>query len=407
VLAFDEALSRVLGAVTPFEGEAVALAGTAGRVLLESVAADLDLPPFDTTAMDGWAVRASEAAAAPVRLRVAGPTVGAGGRGEALPSGTALKVMTGAPMPAGSDAVVPVEVAEEGGGTVRLLEAPASGAHVRKRGEVVAWGAALLSPGRRLSPADVALLAAAGRGSVRVVRRARAAVLVTGDEIVSPDAVPGPAQIRSTNGPLLVSALARLGADVSDLGVSRDERRALRDALGRALAGGFDLVLTTGGVSAGDFDLVPALLEELGVTARFHKVAIRPAKPVFFGTRAETLVFGLPGNPVSAAVAFDLFVRPAWRKASGLTPPLPPPEEARLTAPARNKGSRLAFVPASLARDGGRLAATPIPAKGSHDVLSHARANGLLVLAPGSALAAGDRVPVHVGTDETTLGRFE
>jgi molybdopterin molybdotransferase len=310
-------------------------------------------------------------------------------------------------MPEGSDAVVPVEEAEEDGATVRLLAAPAPGAHIRKRGDVVTRGDLLLAPGRRLSPTDVALLAAAGRGSVRTARHARAAVLVTGDEIVPPDSVPGPARIRNTNGPLLVSALARLGAEVTDLGVSRDDRGTLRAALGRALARGFDLVLTTGGVSAGDFDLVPALLEELGVAACFHKVAIRPAKPVFFGTKGETLVFGLPGNPVSAAVAFDLFVRPAWRKASGLTPPLPPPDEARLTAPAKNKGSRLAFAPASLVREGGRLAATPIPAKGSHDVVAHARANGLLVLPAGAGFAAGDRVAVHVGTDETTLGPFE
>jgi molybdopterin molybdotransferase len=407
VLAFDEALSRVLGAVTPFESEPVPLAGAAGRVLREPVDADIDVPPFDTTAMDGWAVRAAEAAAAPLRLRVAGPTVGAGGRGGALPAGAALKVMTGAPMPDGSDAIVPVEQAEEEREAVLLRTAPAEGAHVRRRGEVIARGDRLLASGRRLSPADIVLLAAAGRASVRTARRARTAVLVTGDEVVATEATPGPAQIRNTNGPLLVASLTRLGADVTDLGVSRDERDALSAALGRALAGGFDVVLTTGGVSAGDFDLVPALLETLGVTAHFHKVAIRPAKPVFFGTKGPTLVFGLPGNPVSAAVALDLFVRPALRKSSGLLPPLPPTEVARLTAPARNKGSRLAFVPATLAREGGRLTATPIRAKGSHDVLAHARANGLLVLPGGSALAAGDRADVHVGTDETTLGRFE
>ena len=407
VLAFDEALARVLDAVTRLGGETVPLDGAAGRVLAEAVAADLDLPPFDTTAMDGWAVRAADVASAPALLRVAGGTVGAGGSGPPLAPGTALKVMTGAPMPEGSDAVVPVEEAEDRGAEVRLLASPKAGAHVRRRGEVIARGEALLEPGRRLSPADLVLLASAGRGAARVARRAKAAVLVTGDEIVPPSSRPGPAQIRNTNGPLLVAALGRLGAEVEDLGTSRDDRAALSAALRSVLERDVDLLLTTGGVSAGDFDLVPAVLEALGVEARFHKVAIKPAKPVFFGTRGRTLVFGLPGNPVSAAVAFDLLVRPALRKASGLSPALPAPDEARLTAPVANKGARLAFHPARLARTEGRLLAEPIRSKGSHDVLAHARANGLLVLPPDSAHAAGDRVPAYAGTEETTLGRLE
>lgn len=407
MISFDEALGRLLDAVTPGDAEVVPLAAAAGRVLAEPIAADLDLPPFDTTAMDGWAVPACAAATAPLSFRAAG-TLGAGQPASPLPAGFALKIMTGAPLPPESDAVVPVEDATEGeDGTVRLLVAPEKGAHVRKQGEVIAAGDTLLAPGRRLSPADLVLAAAAGRESLRVVKRSRVGVLVTGHEIVAAASRPGPAQIRNTNGPLLRAALARCGAEPRDLGTAPDDERALRVILGNALAAGFDLLLTTGGVSAGDYDLVPAVLEELGAVPRFHKVAIKPGKPLFFAVAGGTLVFGLPGNPVSAAVAFDLFVRPALRKAAGVAPALPPPVEAVLAAPAANKGPRLTFYPARLSWNGPELVAAPIPTKGSHDVLAHARAQGLLVLPPRSHLAKGDRALVHLGTEETTLGAFE
>lgn len=404
MISFDEALASVLDAAPPPDAETVPLAAAAGRVLAERISADLDLPPFDTTAMDGWAVPASAAAPAPSRFRMAG-TIGAGQPADPLPAGYALKVMTGAPLPPGSDTIVPVEEArEEADGTVSLLVAPEIGAHVRRKGEVVAAGEALLAPGRRLTPADLVLAAAAGREALRVARRLRAGVLVTGHEVVAVASRPGPAQIRNTNAPLLCAVLARCGAEARDFGIVPDDAPALRVALGNALAAGLDVLLTTGGVSAGDFDIVPGILEELGVFPRFHKVSIKPGKPVFFSAAGKTLVFGLPGNPVSTAVVFDLLVRPALRKAAGLSPPLPPPVEAALAAPAANPGSRLFFAPARLSWTGPELVAVPVPTKGSHDVGAHARAGGLLVLPPGARLAAGDRVLVHLGTEETTLG---
>ena len=180
-----------------------------------------------------------------------------------------------------------------------------------------------------------------------------------------------------------------------------DRREELAAALAPALEGGLDLVVTTGGVSAGDYDLVLEVLRGLGVEVLFHKVSIRPAKPVLFGRMGSTLVFGLPGNPVSAAVALDLFVRAALRLASGLRPALPAARPARLTAPVRNKGPRLAFHPAVVSEDEGRIVATPLVTKGSHDVLSHALSNAYLRLAPATALARGDLVPVYPG--EATL----
>ena len=407
MISFDEALSHVIDATSPLDNESVPLASAAGRVLAETVVADLDLPPFDTTAMDGWAVPAAAAAGVPARFRVAG-TLGAGAPAAELPVGWALKLMTGAPLPGGSDAIVPVEEArEEDGGTVTLLQPPKPGAHVRRRGEVFAAGDTLLSAGRRLAPADLVLAAAAGRDAVRVVRRARAGVVVTGQEVVPSGSRPGPAQIRNTNGPLLFSALSRFGAEALDFGTVSDDRRALRVKLGSALESRLDLLLTTGGVSTGDFDIVPEVLEELGARPRFHRVAMKPGKPVFFAEAGQTLVFGLPGNPVSAAVVFDLLVRPALRKAAGLSPALPPAVAATLVRPVANGGSRRVFHPARLSRDGSRLMAEAIPTRGSHDVVAHARADGLLVLEPGVRLAAGERIGVLLPTAETTLGAWE
>jgi molybdopterin molybdotransferase len=403
VLAFGEALEIVLGAVTPLAAVVVPLDEAAGRVLSEEVVADLPLPPFDTTAMDGWAVRAGDVGKAPALVKHEG-TSGAGSAPGMLPRGAAWKVMTGAPMPPGSDAVVPVEEsAEIDGTTVRLDTAPRAGAHVRSKGEIFEKGTLLLSPGRRLTPADLVLAAAAGRASLRVARPFRASVLVTGDEIVPTGTLPGPAQIRNTNGPLLLAALRRAGAEITDLGVVRDREDALARALRAALKSGADLVLTTGGVSEGDYDFVAEALETAGASIRFHKVSIRPAKPLLFATKGATLVFGLPGNPVSTAVAFDFFVRPALRAAAGIVPPLPTPLPARLTSPVKNKGPRLAFHPATLlVRDGEELV-EPLATKGSHDVLNHARANAFLQLPPGSAFDAGDLVPVHRPTQETTF----
>ena len=403
MITFEEALANVVGAVTPLTAVAVSLGEAAGRVLAEDVAADLPFPAFDMTAMDGWAVRAAEVGKTPSLLARAG-TAGAGRVTGPLPVGAAWKVMTGAPMPPGSDAVVPVEdAAEIDEKTVRLDVAPHPGAHVRLQGEVFQKGALLLPAGRRLTPADLVLAAAAGRATLRVARPIRAAVLVTGDEIVAPGKAPGPAQIRNTNGPLLIGALRRAGAQVTDLGVARDMEESLVKALCGALERGDDLLLTTGGVSAGDYDYVATALETAGASIRFHKVAIRPAKPVLFATKGATLVFGLPGNPVSAAVGFDFLVRPVLRSAAGILPPLPPPLPARLASPVRNKGPRLAFHPASLSLRDGEEIVEPIATKGSHDVLAHARANAFLELKPGSSFAAGDLVPVHRGSPESTF----
>lgn len=410
MIPFDEARDRVLSAASPLAPVSVSLPEAAGRVLREELEADLDVPPFDTTAMDGWAVRSAElrgaSGSSPVTRTVAGG-IGAGSvpRGP-LPAGSALKVMTGAPLPRGADAVVPVEKAREepGGGAVALLEEVERGSHVRSRGEVIRAGRRLLSAGRTLTPADLVLAVSAGRESLLVGPRPRAAVLVTGDEIVPAGSRPGPGRIRNTNAPLLLASLARAGAEGSDLGTCRDDAALLHERLGQALEAGPDLLLTTGGVSAGDYDLVAEVLSALGCQALFHGVAMRPGKPVLFARRGRTLVFGLPGNPVSTAAAFDLLVLPALRSLAGARPPFPPPVDARLAAPARNPGARLAFLPGRVSFAGGRASAEPIPTRGSHDVAAHAAANAYLVLPPRSSFAAGESVQAHLAGEGSTLG---
>jgi len=403
VISFAEALTLVLEATPPLPACDVTLADAVSRALAEDVRADQPVPGFDTTAMDGWAVRAADVSRAPTLLAAAGVS-GAGSVPGALAPGAAWKVMTGAPMPPGSDAVVPVEEAGAAqGGAVRIDAVPRPGAHVRRRGEVFETGTLVLPAGRRRTPSDLVHAAAAGRETLRVARAPRAAVLVTGDELVPPGVRPAAGQLRNTNGPLLLGALRRAGAEAVSLGVARDDRTTLAKILGEALEARPDFLLTTGGVSAGDYDFVGEALEAKGARVRFHKVSIRPAKPVLFATKGPTLVFGLPGNPVSAAVAFDFLVRPALRAAAGLLPPLPDPVSARLTAPVRNKGPRLAFHPARLAWDKGRLLAEPLATRGSHDVLTHASADAFLELAPASSWEEGDAVPVHRGTAESTF----
>ncbi len=382
MIALDEALARVVESARTLPSERVSLDVAAGRALAEAVTADGDVPPFDTTAMDGWAVHVADADAGRV-LRVVGSLAAGASPGRPLGAGEALKVMTGAPIPPGCEAIVPVEDAAPDGGLVRVAKAPGARAHIRARGEVIAEGETLLAPGRRLTPADLAVAAAAGHAELAVARRARVGVLVTGDEVVAPDAALGPAQIRNTNGPLLLGALLRSGAHVLDLGVVGDGEAPLRDALAGVFERGLDVLLTTGGVSAGDYDLMPSVLESLGAEVVFHQVSLRPAKPLLFARVGATLVFGLPGNPVSAAVAFDMFVRAALRKMAGLSPAAPEAVDTRLTGPVKNPGPRLALHPACFAFDGGHLRAAPLAPKG---------------------FEAGAFVPAYLGGEETTLG---
>ena len=382
MIAPDEALEMVLAHAPLLGAETVPLAEALGGVLAEAVAADIDLPPFDKSAMDGYAVRRDDVARLPAELAMIEELPAGAAPTRALAPGACAKIMTGAPVPPGADAVIPVEDTEPlPGGRVRILRAGGR-PNICLRGEDTRRGATVLEPGHVVGPAEIGLLASVGRERVAVGRRPRVAVLATGDELVPPGAVPGPGEIRNSNSSILMAACRRAGVLADDLGVARDNKADLRARIGEGLRR--DVLLVSGGISMGDWDLVPEVFDELGVAVRFSKVKMKPGKPTLFGTRGERLIFGLPGNPVSTLVAFRVLVWPALRKMMGHPEPAPPPIEAVLTDKASVRGDRMSFVPASLRHQGDRWQARTVETRGSADLVGFSRANALLALEPGN-----------------------
>ena len=316
-LSVDEALERILARTSPLAPESLELLDALGTTLAEDVVADRDVPPFRNSAMDGYAVRGADVADVPVTLRVTGEiAAGAAPRGGVGP-GEAMRIMTGAPMPDGADTVVRVEDTDNRTDNVTISAATKPGTSVRAAGEDLKRGETILRRGVLLRPAEIGVLATLGRKTVRVVPRPRVAVLSTGDELVELDAALAPGQIRDANRYSLASAARAMGAMPIPLGIVRDTaedlRRALRDAAERA-----DVIVTSGGVSVGDHDHVKPVVDELG-SMDFWSIAIRPGRPLAFGEVDGKLIFGLPGNPVSSLLGFELFVRPALLKMAGRT----------------------------------------------------------------------------------------
>lgn len=400
MLTVEEALARILENVVALGSERVPATGGAGATLAEEIVSPCDSPPFDKSMMDGYAVRASDLSEAGVSLRVL-ETIAAGQIArETVVSGCAIQIMTGAPIPAGADAVLPVELTQpaEAGG-ISMKAKLRSGANILKRAESMRSGEVLFEAGESLRPQDIGLLAEIGLMEIAIHRRPRVAILATGDELVPPDQTPGPGQIRNSNETLLLELLRALGCECVPLGIARDEPEALRAKISRGLEA--DILLLSGGVSAGIYDLVPRALGEAGVVEIFHKVNIKPGKPIWFGLRdrpeSRCCVFGLPGNPVSALVCFEVFVTPAIRRLAGDTCPMPRGIPARLDAPLGNRGDRVLCYPARIRRtEKGALAARPVEWVGSGDLRGTTRANGMLVLAAGQSVEAGECLPAIV-----------
>lgn len=387
MIPVEQALEIVLGETKALPDEEVPLPEALDRVLARDVVSDLDLPPFDRAAMDGYALRAADVASAPAALEVIGEVRAGQWPDLTVGPGQAAGIMTGAPVPPGADAVQQVERTQAlDEFRVTILAAVQRGAHVAPRGSEAKAGDVVLARGRVVDPAAIAVLASAGKARVPVGRRPAVAVLVTGDEVVAVEATPGPGQIRNSNGPA-VAALARLaGASVQLLGVAGDRQEEIVSALRPGL--GADVLVVSGGVSAGAYDLVEPALLELGATFLFTKVAIKPGAPLVFGRLGPALVFGLPGNPVSAQVTFDLFVRPALLKMQGASVLSRPRLEVELLAPVRNGSGRKSHVPARVRFEGGRLVARPVRSMGSGDLAAHGRANALVIIEKDRALAA-------------------
>lgn len=317
LLPVDEALNRILARVPDVVGERVALAGAAGRVLAEPVVASHDQPPFDASAMDGYAMRAADVADG-VWLKIIGMSQAGAGFAGSVGQGEAVRIFTGAPVPAGADTVIMQEEAERNGDLVRFTAPARLGHSIRPRGYDFAVGRTILKRGTRLGAFQVAVAAAANAGILTVAKRPKIALLATGDELVPPGTALGPDQIVASNSVGLAASLAPFADAVMDFGIARDNREGLDAVLERIFADEPDVLVTTGGASVGEHDLVQAALLDHGVTLDFWRINMRPGKPLMFGTRGKTLVFGLPGNPVSAMVTAEVFLIPALRKWLGL-----------------------------------------------------------------------------------------
>lgn len=394
MISVEQAFATVMAHTPALPAESVALGDALGRVLAADVCSGADLPPFDRAAMDGYALRSADVTGVPATLRVAGLVAAGRPRECALEPGQAVQIMTGAPVPEGADAVLQVERTRslDGGARVELLAPVEPGLNVAPRGSEVRAGEVVLERGHWIDPAAIAVLATVGAARVEVGRRPRVAVLATGDELVDVADAPQPGQVRDSNGPTLL-ALARLaGADPWPLGRVADDGPRLARRLAEGLQA--DVLLVSGGVSEGVYDLVEPALAQLGVERFFERVAVKPGQPLVFGRRGTTLVFGLPGNPVSTQVTFELFVRPALLKMQGAAVPTRPLLEARLAAPLANRSRRRNHLPVRLRCEGGGLVAHPVRSQGSADVRAHAQAHALVVLEPERTRAeAGERVP--------------
>jgi molybdopterin molybdotransferase len=370
---------------------------TIGLVLAEDIVSDIDMPPYDKALMDGFAVRSTDIPEGRALLSVIDEiTAGQTPRYPVGP-GQAARIMTGAPLPAGADAVVMIEYTKLlDGNRVQVDDKPPKpGQHVLAKGREMRQGEAVLTKGTVLRPQEFGVLATVGRTAVRVHPRPQVALLSTGDEVVEPSQTPGPGQIRNGNGAMLLAQVCRAGGAPRFLGIARDRLDSLRPLVTEGLRS--SVLVLSGGVSAGKLDLVPGVLEDLGVQAHFHKVEMKPGKPIFFGTRGSTLVFGLPGNPVSALVCFELFVRPALRRLLSHADPGPRMVPAALAQDFAYRTDRPTYHPARLDTDATGWRVSPVPWFGSADLRGLVQANALVLFPAGdNQHRAGQVFPVVV-----------
>ena len=379
MITVDQALSIVLDTVRPLGSESVPTHEAYRRIIAEDVIADIDLPPFDRARMDGYAVRSSDVTSAPVTLRVIGEIAAGAQFEQRVNPGEAVKIFTGAPVPSGADAVQKVEVTRANGQTVELLERVEPGQFITPHASEVASGERVATAGSEVGPAEMAVLASFGYSSVKVGRRPRVAVMSTGSELVEVSAKPSGAQIRNSNSYTLGAYAKRSGALIDILGTVEDSPEATQNALIRA-ADNRDIVITSGGVSMGDYDLVKAALKDIGAEIYFDKVKVRPGKPIVFARRSNTYYFGLPGNPVSTSVTFNLFVRPAIRAMQGETSPALPTFRGLLSGIVRDSSTRRSYLPARLSIREGRAEVEPLKWGGSSDLVAFMRANAMIVV---------------------------
>ena len=377
-----EALEKVLAGVAPLATEAAPLADAHGRVLAEDLKALRTQPPDDVSAMDGYAVRGADIASTPARLKVIGEVAAGRPFGGEVHAGEAARIFTGGVLPPGADTVVIQEVTVREGDAVVVKSATASGRNVRKRGLDFAAGATLLCQGERLTSRDLALAAAMNHPTVPVHRRPKVALLATGDELVAPGTPTGPGQIVYSNGFALGALIRQEGAELIDLGLVGDDIAATVAAIERARRADADVLITAGGASVGEYDLVQQALTSLGLKLAFWKVAVRPGKPLLHGRLDAMRVLGVPGNPVSAFVCAFLFLVPLIRRLAGRSDLVPAAESAVLGIDLPANDERQDYLRATLTHHDGKLVATPFRTQDSSMVEPLAKADCLVIRAP-------------------------
>ncbi len=396
MLSVEEALARVLDAIPVLGAETVELAAALGRVVATPVVAGRDLPPWDNSSMDGYALRGRDTAGAtaeqPRRLRLLGAVPAGAVAERPVGPGEAYRILTGAPMPPGADAVIPQEDVRREADTLVVPRPVDPGAFVRPRGEDIRAGDGVLPPGTPLGPAALGVLAALGRPLVRVYQRPRVAILSTGDELVDLDTVPGPGQIPNSNTYTLSAQVQEAGGIPLSLGIARDSREDLEEHFRWGL--GADVLVSSAGVSVGDHDFVREVMEKLGAELDFWKVAMRPGKPLTFGRLAGRPFFGLPGNPVSSMVTFELFVRPALRRMGGHRRLFRPRVVARALEPLDNPGPRRGYLRVRLGEEAGGFTVRATGEQGSGILRSMLLADGLAVVPPDTRVGPGQDVEV-------------
>ena len=392
MLRVSKAIATVLENTTVLGDEEVPLSEATGRVLKEDISADSDLPPFDRAQMDGYAVRAADIEKTPTQLRVVGESAAGAGWHHEMKAGEAVRIMTGAPVPQGADSVQQVELTREhnGAGTVEILESVPPGRSIVRQAAEIKSGERVLRAGEEIDAQMIATLASFGYAQVKVGRRPRVAVMATGSELVDIAHKPARDQIRDSNN-YMIEAYAKLaGATVERLPLAGDDTELLKKQMAAALER-CDVLVTSGGVSMGVYDFTKTAFRELGAEIFFERVTLKPGKPTVFGKIGDKLIFGLPGNPVSVAVTFSLFVRPALRAMQGATDKTLAEVTTVLVRNVKASPDRDSYLPAVLRTDeGGRLLAEPLKWGGSSDFISFARANGLIIVPAGASFGPGD-----------------
>lgn len=393
LLPVADALTRILDGVKPLGSEAIALERAADRVLAEAVVAKRDQPPFPASAMDGYAVRHADVEALPATLRVAGMSAAGHGYRKMVEPGAAIRILTGAPVPAGADTVVIQENTTRDGDTLTVVNPTVKGRNIRRAGLDFAKGDTVLEAGARLRPRDIGLAAAANAAKLRVRMKPRVILFTTGDELVLPGGRARPDQIYSSNSHALAAMVEALGASVTNLGIVRDTLAATKAAVRKGMKG--DILLTTGGASVGDHDYVQEAFKACGIAIDFWKIAMRPGKPFMYGRKGKLHVMGLPGNPVSALVTARLFLKPLIDALLGLPPETVPPHGI-LTAPLAANDERQDYIRATLAIDShGRRSVSPFPVQDSSMQRTMQQAQCLIIRPPlAPAAQPGQSVPI-------------